>query len=51
MTRDQKTGQVKRVVEKTRVADMNITSPKRFFDWRISVSLENEGESFLLSSH
>ena len=50
VTRNQKTGMVERVVEKTRVADMNIMSPKRCFDWRISVSLENQGLSFPLSS-
>ncbi|SCZ89961.1 BZ3500_MvSof-1268-A1-R1_Chr1-3g01691 [Microbotryum saponariae] len=41
-------GKVLRVVEKTRLADMNIASPKRCFDWRISVSTELPGE-FLLS--
>ena len=45
VTRDQANGQVQRIVEKTRVADMNITSPKRLFDWRISVSLENQGSA------
>lgn len=42
VTRDQKDPTTKvRAVEKIRVADMNILSPKRLFDWRISVSLEN----------
>ncbi|ORY61043.1 CYTH-like domain-containing protein [Leucosporidium creatinivorum] len=41
VTRDQKDpSKVLRVVEKTRIADMNIFSPKRLFDWRISVSVE-----------
>lgn len=45
MTRDQKNPEkVLRVVEKTRIADMNIFSPKRLFDWRISVSMEMPGE-------
>lgn len=43
MTRDQKdptTTTKVRAVEKIRVADMNVYSPKRLFDWRVSVSLE-----------
>ncbi|GAA6006685.1 hypothetical protein JCM11491_003144 [Sporobolomyces phaffii] len=30
-----------RAIEKVRVADMNVFSPKRCFDWRVSISLEN----------
>ncbi|GAA6060867.1 hypothetical protein JCM10212_006247 [Sporobolomyces blumeae] len=50
VTRDEKkkatdapgaTGGEWRAVEKIRVADMNVFSPKRLFDWRVSVSLEN----------
>ncbi|POY72214.1 hypothetical protein BMF94_4720 [Rhodotorula taiwanensis] len=40
VTRDQKDPTKVKAVEKVRVADMNIFSPKRLFDWRISVSLE-----------
>lgn len=44
VTRDQKDpNKVLRVVEKTRIADMNIFSPKRLFDWRVSVSVEMPG--------
>lgn len=45
VTRAQRTGEIKAVVEKRRVADMNIYSPQRGFDWRISVSLEEPGQS------
>lgn len=53
VTRDQKDRNKVKAVEKVRVADMNIYSPKRAFDWRVSVSLENPGAltslpSFLL---
>lgn len=44
VTRDQKDPTKVKAVEKVRVADMNIFSPKRLFDWRISVSLEVPGE-------
>ncbi|BGO96114.1 hypothetical protein NBRC10512_002946 [Rhodotorula toruloides] len=41
VTRDQKDKSKPPIaVEKVRVADMNIFSPKRLFDWRVSVSLE-----------
>jgi len=47
VTRDQATGQVKNdpkaSVRKSRIADMNIYSPKRGFDFRISVSVEEPG--------
>ncbi|GAA5838057.1 hypothetical protein JCM5353_003382 [Sporobolomyces roseus] len=38
--KDQSTSSWK-AVEKVRVADMNVYSPKRLFDWRVSISLEN----------
>lgn len=51
VTRDQITGQIKNndddtkaSVRKSRIADMNIYSPKRGFDFRISVSVEEPGE-------
>ncbi|KAI5474365.1 hypothetical protein MNV49_003488 [Pseudohyphozyma bogoriensis] len=40
LTKNQKDPKLSRCVEKTRIADMNIFSPKRMFDWRISVNLE-----------
>ncbi|KAK4698398.1 polynucleotide 5'-triphosphatase, partial [Phenoliferia sp. Uapishka_3] len=40
VTTDQKDGKELRVVEKMRVADMNVLSPKRGFDFRISVNTE-----------
>jgi len=40
VTTDEKTGKVKESVVKTRVADLNIYSPKRKVDWRISVNVE-----------
>jgi polynucleotide 5'-triphosphatase len=43
VTRNQKDHKIKTVVEKERMADMNIHSPKRLFDWRISVSVEKPG--------
>lgn len=48
VTRDQNSGQIKNdpkaSVRKSRIADMNIYSPKRGFDFRISVSVEEAGE-------
>ena len=46
MTKDEKDRDkptAKACVEKTRVADMNIFSPKRGFDFRISISVETPG--------
>ncbi|KAI0647666.1 CYTH-like domain-containing protein [Trametes meyenii] len=40
VTRDEKTGEVIAAVRKIRLADLNIYSPKRAADWRISVNLE-----------
>lgn len=50
VTRDQKDKTKVHAVEKVRVADMNVFSPKRRFDWRVSVSLEMPGASSLASS-
>lgn len=49
VTRDQITNQIKQndpsvSVMKSRIADMNVYSPKRGFDFRISVSVEEPGE-------
>jgi len=40
VTRDEKTGMVTECVRKMRLGDLNIYSPKRAADWRISVNLE-----------
>ncbi|KAG8909994.1 mRNA-capping enzyme subunit beta, partial [Tulasnella sp. 408] len=40
VTRDEKTGQIKECVQKVRIADLNVYSPKRRMDWRVSVSVE-----------
>lgn len=40
MTKDLRTDEVKDVIEKVRVADLAIYSPKRLFDWRISINME-----------
>ncbi|KAG8917385.1 mRNA-capping enzyme subunit beta, partial [Tulasnella sp. 417] len=40
VTRDEKTGQIKECVQKVRIADLNVYSPKRKMDWRVSVSIE-----------
>ncbi|TIB94478.1 mRNA triphosphatase CET1 [Wallemia mellicola] len=40
VTKDLRTDQVKDVIEKVRVADLAIYSPKRLFDWRISINME-----------
>lgn len=50
VTRDQKDRNKVSAVEKVRVADMNVFSPKRRFDWRVSVSLEMPGECSCLAS-
>ncbi|GAA6017383.1 hypothetical protein JCM10207_005616 [Rhodosporidiobolus poonsookiae] len=41
VTKDAKGRAPPKAVEKVRVADMNVYSPKRMFDWRVSVSLES----------
>jgi polynucleotide 5'-triphosphatase len=43
VTRDEKTGSVIECVKKLRLGDLNIWSPKRNADWRISVNLEVPG--------
>jgi hypothetical protein len=40
VTRDKSTGQVVESLAKRRVANLEITSPKRKVDWRISVNVE-----------
>lgn len=45
VTRDEKTGNVIEVMKKMRLGDLNIYSPKRAADWRVSVSLEVPGRS------
>lgn len=50
VTRDEKTGAVLECVRKIRLADLNIYSPKRAADWRISVNLEVPGACLCLRS-
>jgi hypothetical protein len=40
VTTDQRTGKVLNKIVKTRIADMNVYSPKTPFDWRVSVNME-----------
>ncbi|KAM5538594.1 hypothetical protein V8D89_007623 [Ganoderma adspersum] len=40
VTRDEKTGDVRACMRKVRLGDLNIYSPKRLVDWRISVNME-----------
>jgi len=40
VTRDDKTGTVLECMRKVRLGDLNIYSPKREADWRVSVNLE-----------
>uniref|UniRef100_A0A0W0F254 mRNA-capping enzyme subunit beta n=1 Tax=Moniliophthora roreri TaxID=221103 RepID=A0A0W0F254_MONRR len=40
VTRDEKSGQVVESMRKLRLGDLNIYSPKRAADWRVSVNLE-----------
>ncbi|KAK7469028.1 mRNA-capping enzyme subunit beta [Stygiomarasmius scandens] len=40
VTRDEKTGNVVEVMKKIRLGDLNIFSPQRSADWRVSVNLE-----------
>ncbi len=44
VTRDDKKGEVLESMKKIRLGDLNIYSPKRQADWRISVNLEVPGE-------
>jgi len=48
VTRDEKTGNVVEVMKKIRLGDLNIFSPQRSADWRVSVNLENSGEPSVL---
>jgi hypothetical protein len=50
VTREEKTGVVTQCVRKIRLGNLNIYSPKRAADWRVSVNLEVPGTShpFLL---
>lgn len=43
VTTDEKTRQVVQCVRKVKLGDLNIYSPKRHADWRISVNLEVPG--------
>ena len=43
VTRDEKTGTVIECMRKIRLGDLNIYSPKRAADWRVSVNLEVPG--------
>ena len=43
VTRDEKTGTVTACVRKIRLGSLNIYSPKRAVDWRISVNVEVNG--------
>lgn len=40
VTKDQQTGKVLKKIIKTRIADMNVLSPRNAHDWRISVNME-----------
>ncbi|TDL22201.1 mRNA capping enzyme [Rickenella mellea] len=40
VTRDEKTGEVKECMRKVRLGDLEVFSPKRHADWRISVNVE-----------
>lgn len=43
VTTNEKTGEVIECIKKIRLKDLNIYSPKRAVDWRVSVSLEVPG--------
>lgn len=47
VTREEKTGNVVECVKKIRLGDLNIYSPKRAADWRVSVNLESPGKHFI----
>ncbi len=44
VTRDEKSGNVVECIRKIKLGDLNIYSPKRNADWRVSVNLEVPGE-------
>lgn len=52
VTRNKDSGELKAggSIIKSRVADMNIFSPKRKFDYRISISIEEPGEYYPFTS-
>jgi polynucleotide 5'-triphosphatase len=43
MTRDEKSGAIVECVKKIRLGDLNVYSPKRNADWRVSVNVECPG--------
>lgn len=43
VTRDEQSGKVQECMKKIRLGDLNIYSPKRAADWRVSVNLEVPG--------
>ncbi|SYW83203.1 related to CTL1 - RNA 5`-triphosphatase with manganese- or cobalt-dependent NTPase activities [Ustilago bromivora] len=51
VTRDAETLAIKPggIVQKQRIADLNIHCPNRLFDYRISISVENPGKSLFLN--
>ena len=49
VTRDEKSGDVRACMRKVRLGDLNIYSPKRHVDWRVSVNVEIPGTSSLRS--
>ena len=49
MTRDDKTREVIATVKKVRLGNLDIHSPKRAADWRISVNVEVPGAYILIS--
>lgn len=44
LTRHERTGEVVACVKKIRLNDLNVYSPKREADWRVSVNLEVPGD-------
>lgn len=50
VTRDEKTGTVHACMRKVRLGSLDICSPKRAVDWRISVNMEIPGESMIQST-
>jgi hypothetical protein len=44
VTKDERTGEVVECVRKIRLGDLNVYSPKRAADWRVSVNLEVPSE-------
>ena len=48
VTRDEKSGHVIECVRKMRLGDLNVYSPKRAADWRISVNIEVPGMCHLI---